>query len=295
MKIPINKQAEQKKREFDWSQQNFCTHILRKRKMFGRRIERFRRGIGKVKLPQVGVVCWRWGDEGCGSGWRAAHLFLGAWAVRGGVTGRPELTPLYWYLAFFSDGFRIWERKESVWMYCESTMHVCVCVCVWMITHLKRAHEWLIHTHHSTGVVKLPAVVWRWEQSDQLPLCKELITIFNHLRNTTHSLKLKHNLHIEDCLNHNNSKLTWIVDPDWLKWIGTWCALQIRSRSWRLRNLLTTSAPKVNETPRSFSPHPWTSLSGSDHQQITQQPCETKRQRICIWDNISFLQNVLVV
>lgn len=32
MKIPINKQAEQKKREFDWSQQNFCTHILRKEK-----------------------------------------------------------------------------------------------------------------------------------------------------------------------------------------------------------------------------------------------------------------------
>lgn len=31
-KIPINKQAEQKKREFDWSQQNFCTQILRKEK-----------------------------------------------------------------------------------------------------------------------------------------------------------------------------------------------------------------------------------------------------------------------
>lgn len=36
-----------------------------------------------------------------------AHLFLGAWAVRGGVTGRPEFTPPYWYLAFFSDGFKI--------------------------------------------------------------------------------------------------------------------------------------------------------------------------------------------
>lgn len=32
MKIPINKQAEQKKREFDWSQLNFCTQILRKEK-----------------------------------------------------------------------------------------------------------------------------------------------------------------------------------------------------------------------------------------------------------------------
>lgn len=35
------------------------------------------------------------------------HLFLGAGAVRGGVTGRPELTPPYWYFAFFSEGFRI--------------------------------------------------------------------------------------------------------------------------------------------------------------------------------------------
>ncbi len=113
--------------------------------MFGRRIERFRRGIGKVKLPQVGVVCWRWGDEGCGSGWRAAHLFLGAWAVRGGVTGRPELTPLYWYLAFFSDGFRIWERKESVWMYCESTMHVCVCV----DDNTPEKSTWVTHPHSS--------------------------------------------------------------------------------------------------------------------------------------------------
>jgi hypothetical protein len=26
----------------------------------------------------------------------------------------------------------------------------------------------------------------------------------------------------------------------------------------------TTSAPNVNETPRSFSPQPWVSLSGSD-------------------------------
>lgn len=35
------------------------------------------------------------------------HLFLGAWAVRGGVTGRPEFTPPYWYFAFFSEGFKI--------------------------------------------------------------------------------------------------------------------------------------------------------------------------------------------
>lgn len=41
------------------------------------------------------------------------HRFLGGWAVRGGVTGRPEFIPPYWYLAFFSDGFRIWEEEEE--------------------------------------------------------------------------------------------------------------------------------------------------------------------------------------
>lgn len=54
--------------------------------------------------------------------------------------------------------------------------------------------------------------------------------------------------------------------------LSTWWARQIRSRSWRLRNLLTTSAPKVKETPRSFSPQPCTSLSGSDHSRSHSRP-----------------------
>jgi hypothetical protein len=46
----------------------------------------------------------------------------------------------------------------------------------------------------------------------------------------------------------------------------------MRSRSCLLRNFDTTSAPKVNETPRSFSPHPWTSLSGSDQRRSHNRP-----------------------
>lgn len=42
------------------------------------------------------------------------HRFLGGWAVRGGVTGRPEFIPPYWYLAFFSEGFRIWKEHIRV-------------------------------------------------------------------------------------------------------------------------------------------------------------------------------------
>lgn len=57
-----------------------------------------------------------------------------------------------------------------------------------------------------------------------------------------------------------------------IPFVITWWALQMRSRSWRLRNLLTTSAPKVKETPRSFSPQPCTSLSGSDHSRSHSRP-----------------------
>lgn len=58
----------------------------------------------------------------------------------------------------------------------------------------------------------------------------------------------------------------------WVSLVVTWWALQMRSRSWRFRNLLTTSAPKVKETPRSFSPQPCTSLSGSDHSRSHNRP-----------------------
>lgn len=36
-----------------------------------------------------------------------------------GVDGRPELIPLYWYLAFFSDGFKIYEITENKLRYLE--------------------------------------------------------------------------------------------------------------------------------------------------------------------------------
>jgi len=43
---------------------------------------------------------------------RGPYFFLIAGA-RGGVTGRPELSPPYWYLAFFSDGFKIFREREK--------------------------------------------------------------------------------------------------------------------------------------------------------------------------------------
>ena len=42
---------------------------------------------------------------------RRAHFFFAG--PRGGVTGRPEFRPPYWYLAFFSDGFNIYNEKNK--------------------------------------------------------------------------------------------------------------------------------------------------------------------------------------
>lgn len=45
--------------------------------------------------------------------WNWNYFFLfGVAAWLRGVSGRPELIPVYWYFAFFSDGLRILKRKE---------------------------------------------------------------------------------------------------------------------------------------------------------------------------------------
>ena len=46
----------------------------------------------------------------------------------------------------------------------------------------------------------------------------------------------------------------------------------MRSRSCFCRNLVTISGPNVNDTPRSFSPQPITSLSGSDQSKSHSRP-----------------------
>ena len=46
----------------------------------------------------------------------------------------------------------------------------------------------------------------------------------------------------------------------------------MRSRSCLLRNFETISGPNVKDTPRSFSPQPLVSLSGSDHNRSHKRP-----------------------
>lgn len=69
----------------------------------------------------------------------------------------------------------------------------------------------------------------------------------------------------------------------------TWWARHIRSRSCLCRNLATTSAPNVKDTPRSFSPQPMVSLSGSDQRRSHSRPWSgtsvgLMMRRICSMD-----------
>ena len=65
----------------------------------------------------------------------------------------------------------------------------------------------------------------------------------------------------------------------------TWWALHMRSKSWRFKNLLTTSAPNVKETPLSFSPQPFVSLSGSDQSKSQRRPVGIRGKNQSVREN----------
>ena len=50
-----------------------------------------------------------------------------------------------------------------------------------MKCYLEGAHECLVHRHHPSGVVELPAVVGGGEEGDQLSLGEELISVLHDL------------------------------------------------------------------------------------------------------------------
>lgn len=59
-----------------------------------------------------------------------------------------------------------------------------------MQSYLEGAEEGFIHRHHSSCIVKLSTVIWCREQSDQLSLGEEFITIFNNLWGSDDSLDI---------------------------------------------------------------------------------------------------------
>lgn len=133
--------------------------------------------------------------------------------------GLPELRPPYWYLAFFSDGFKIWKKnlKKKIFKILTLTLpgiswfnnlhghlksvHLTLHP-PWgkvsslqvllfgkrsgsrmreVMTYLERTHQGLIDRHHSTSVVKLSTIVWSWKERHQLSFCKKLVSIFHNL------------------------------------------------------------------------------------------------------------------
>jgi hypothetical protein len=59
------------------------------------------------------------------------------------------------------------------------------------LQNLEAAHELLIHRHHSPGIVKLPAVVGRGEDGDELPLPEELVPILHNLMGAHDEVKVE--------------------------------------------------------------------------------------------------------
>lgn len=215
--------------------------------------------------------------------------FLALAELRGGVTGRPAgFSPLNCpYLPLFlSAGFRICREVKG-----EQRGPVCCPLPGKALTHLEGAHQRLIHAHHGACVVELPTVVGCREEGDELALGKELVAILHHLWGGSTRISLcalstgptapppprgQHPLQKSPTASSRANVPSW----ENLLWYGgqvrpdpsTWCARQMRSRSCLCRNLATTSAPKVKETPRSFSPQPCTSLSGSDQSRSHSRP-----------------------
>jgi len=54
--------------------------------------------------------------------------------------------------------------------------------------NLEGTQQTLIHTHHCASVVELPTVIWCTEQSNQLPLGEEFITILNNLMSSAYQI-----------------------------------------------------------------------------------------------------------
>ena len=168
----------------------------------------------------------------------------------------------------------------------ESSVGKLLLVC--RLQDLEGAHQCLINGHHGTWdmriitidhhwwflqtcIIKLSTVVGSREQCDQLPLGEELVTILNNLTTQT-------------CYNDHDEDQSC-----------TWWARHIKSKSCLWRNLATTSAPKVKETPLSFSPQPMVSLSGSDQSRSQSSPWSGTSVGLMIRLNISNISECTMV
>lgn len=100
------------------------------------------------------------------------------------MTGRllPPRTPGT-YFCFFSAGFRICRRVSSVYLI--GTVEFPS-----PSSHLERAEQALVHTHHGSSIVEFSAVVRCTEQGHELALGEELVTVFHDLVGTADQIHI---------------------------------------------------------------------------------------------------------
>ena len=118
-------------------------------------------------------------------------------SAQGEIPRKQYLTFVLWILTFLNDKNKLKNYKNYLIDHKITALQILITFVklmlyeqlsyIWPMMHkqrhhLKRAHESLIHAHHSTSIVKLPTIVGCWEQSDKLPLCKKFIAILNDLR-----------------------------------------------------------------------------------------------------------------
>lgn len=114
-------------------------------------------------------------------------------------------------------------------------------------------------TDEFTCIVEFTTVIWSWEQRYQLSLGKEFISIFYNLMSSAYQIEiifLKEFIYnLQNSRKRKRKEINEIQSVDELKFFYNF-----------------TSAPNVKLTPRSFSPHPIVSLSGSDHNKSHNKP-----------------------
>jgi hypothetical protein len=140
--------------------------------------------------------------------------------LRGGVTGRPCPLPPYVNVFFFSAGLRIYSTHASK----EQQDHQLQLFRKPRVqTHLERAQQCLVHAHHRAGIVKLPAIVGRREQRDELPFCEKLVAVLDDLvraTNEVHVVLLKEPR--DDVRSESERDAAIVFRPacDVLVWVG---------------------------------------------------------------------------
>ena len=96
-------------------------------------------------------------------------------------TNRKDRTRLDTHFCFFSAGLRICSRTVR-----DETVDCRVS----RRTYLERAEQAFIHAHHGPSIVEFTTIVWRTEQSDELSLREELITILHNLMRAAYQIHI---------------------------------------------------------------------------------------------------------